>query len=393
MSYDTNTTVHSRVINAFFDTQAAATKAVDDLIAAGIPNQHITQTGGQSTATSTAAVDTYEDKGFWESLKDLFIPEEDRYTYAEGLRRGGYLVSVRTEEANYDRVLDILDNEGSVDLDERETQWRAEGWTGYAGEGLAAASATGLVSAPAASATAYETTTASNIRTTGRAAKVDTTAQALRTDTAPLATGQDDTVQLYEENLRVGKRDVNHGRVRLRSYVVETPVSEQVSLRNEKVTIDRKAVDRPVAVGEALFQDRVIEVEEHSEEAIVAKEARVTEEVSLRKTAENRTETVTDSVRRTEVEVQDDRTLAAGTKASAFSAKTDSARIVEHMDVISADGKKIGTVDHLDGPDKIKLAKNTSPDGQHHMVPFTWIDHVDQHVHLRKTLSEIKAGL
>ena len=62
------------------------------------------------------------------------------------------------------------------------------------------------------------------------------------------------------------------------------------------------------------------------------------------------------------------------------------------MDVIASDGAKIGTVDHLDGPDRIKLAKSTSPDGQHHMVPLAWVDHVDTHVHLNKTAVDAKAG-
>jgi uncharacterized protein (TIGR02271 family) len=76
-------------------------------------------------------------------------------------------------------------------------------------------------------------------------------------------------VPVYEEQLRVGKRDVSHGRVRIRSYVVETPVNEQVRLRSESVQIERKPVDRPVAAGDALFQDRVIEAEERAEEAVV----------------------------------------------------------------------------------------------------------------------------
>ena len=62
------------------------------------------------------------------------------------------------------------------------------------------------------------------------------------------------------------------------------------------------------------------------------------------------------------------------------------------MDVIASDGVKIGTVDHLDGPDKIKLAKSTSPDGQHHYIPLTWVDHVDTHVHLTKASAEARAG-
>ena len=72
----------------------------------------------------------------------------------------------------------------------------------------------------------------------------------------------------YEEQLRVGKRDVSHGRVRIRSYVVETPVNEQVRLHSESVQVERKPVDRSIAAGDALFQDRVIEAEERAEEAV-----------------------------------------------------------------------------------------------------------------------------
>lgn len=60
----------------------------------------------------------------------------------------------------------------------------------------------------------------------------------------------------------------------------------------------------------------------------------------------------------------------------------DTAQIKEHMDVISSDRKTVGKVDHLEGSDKIKLTKQSSPDGQHHhFIPVSWVDHVDQHVH------------
>ena len=64
----------------------------------------------------------------------------------------------------------------------------------------------------------------------------------------------------------------------------------------------------------------------------------------------------------------------------------------EHMDVISSDRKTVGKVDHLDGPDKIKLTKQSSPTGEHHhFIPVSWIDHVDQHVHLNKTGAYVTA--
>ena len=65
------------------------------------------------------------------------------------------------------------------------------------------------------------------------------------------------------------------------------------------------------------------------------------------------------------------------------------ADIREHMDVISSDRKTIGKVDHMEGSDKIKLTKSSSPDGKHHFIPLSWVDHVDQHVHLNKSGSDV----
>ena len=115
---------------------------------------------------------------------------------------------------------------------------------------------------------------------------------------------------MTEEQLTVGKRDVAHGRVRVRSYVVETPVQEQVNLRQEHVSIERRPVDRAAGAGDNLFRERTIEAEERAEEAVVAKEARVKEELVLKKDVNQRTETVSDKVRRTEVEVEDERANA-----------------------------------------------------------------------------------
>jgi stress response protein YsnF len=95
--------------------------------------------------------------------------------------------------------------------------------------------------------------------------------------------------------------------VRIRSYVVETPVEERVTLREERVAVERRPVDRAVGDAEQAFQERTIEAEERGEEAVVSKETRVKEEVVVRKEADQRTETVSDTVRSTEVDVEDDR--------------------------------------------------------------------------------------
>lgn len=70
------------------------------------------------------------------ALTGAGIDEAHAHTYAEGIRRGGTLVTVRTDEARVAAVSDILDDEGTIDLAQREQSWRSEGWDGsYTGEG------------------------------------------------------------------------------------------------------------------------------------------------------------------------------------------------------------------------------------------------------------------
>ncbi len=67
------------------------------------------------------------------------------------------------------------------------------------------------------------------------------------------------------------------------------------------------------------------------------------------------------------------------------------ADIKEHMEVIGSDGEHVGTVDHLEGADKIKLTKtDPSAGGKHHLIPVGWIDHVDAHVHLNKSSKDVR---
>jgi len=275
MAYTDQNTVpsHSNTITAFFDDRSEADRAIERLSEAGIPRSAIKMIadGGETTTT------THESKGFWAALGEFFLADNDRNTYAEGIRRGGFLVTVSGYPFDlHDRALDILDDEGSIDIDERSKAWESEGW-----------SRTGSTEAYAASS--YD-------RTSGTA-----TSTAIDAD-------NEEVIPVIEEELRVGKRDVNNGRVRVRSYVTETPVSESVSLRDENVEITRRTVDRPLNGNEDAFVDRTIEAEEHREEAVISKEAHVVEEISLKKTAQQRQETVSDSVRKTEVEVEDDRT-------------------------------------------------------------------------------------
>jgi len=127
-------------------------------------------------------------------------------------------------------------------------------------------------------------------------------------------------VPLYEEQLKVGKRVVEQGHVRVRVYTVEHPVQEGLTLREERVAVERRPVDRPAAITGEAFQERKIDVATHREEPVISKEARLKEEVVVRKEADQRTETVRDTVRTTQVEVEDDRATATTPEAATTAA-------------------------------------------------------------------------
>jgi hypothetical protein len=112
-----------------------------------------------------------------------------------------------------------------------------------------------------------------------------------------------------DQELRIGKREVARGGARVRAFTREAPVEEEVSLRDEFVDVEKRPCERQLTDAEVeaggLFRDRVFEIAEMREEPVVTKVAIVREEVIVRKTVKQRSETVRDTVRRTEVEVED----------------------------------------------------------------------------------------
>ena len=119
---------------------------------------------------------------------------------------------------------------------------------------------------------------------------------------------EEEVIPLAREELHVGKRELR-GRVAVHTHVVEEPVSEDVTLRDEYVTVQRTPVDRSAKdLGEQAFQERIVEAEERHEEPVVSKEARVTEELHLRKQKGEHVEHIEDTVRHVEADIEDERT-------------------------------------------------------------------------------------
>jgi uncharacterized protein (TIGR02271 family) len=262
-----------RTITATYDSEADAQRAQERLLELGLPREHtnILDQRSRDPAVSAGA----EHKGLWASIKEMFMPEEDRRTFEESIRRGGYLLIATVDDRYADEAIEALDASNAVDLDRRQEEWRAEGWTGR-GAAPSERSESGLASTERAAPSAEQ------------------------------------TIPIVEERLRVGKREVDRGGVRVRSFIVEEPAQEEVRLREERVDIERRPVNQgasPTAAGSPgeLLQERTIELTETAEEAVVAKEAVVTEELRVKKRADERVERIDDTVRHTQVEVDDTR--------------------------------------------------------------------------------------
>lgn len=143
---------------------------------------------------------------------------------------------------------------------------------------------------------------------TGHAGWTDTNVSGAGTftggTTGVTGTTGEETLTVSEEELRIGKRETEAGRVRLRKWVESTPVSEQVELRQETAYVEREPINQPVS--SASIGEQEVDVSLRREEPVVQKEVVARERVSIGKDVETETTTVSDEVRREHVEVEGD---------------------------------------------------------------------------------------
>lgn len=246
--------MNSQTVIGIFDIKSQASKAVSALQSANFntSNIDVSTFGENGTVGSTYSDD---DSGVFDFFNDLFGNHENNRHYADVVSRGT-IVTVHTQNMTQAKeAAAILDEYGSIDLDERVTAYR---------DGTFDASANSKYIAEVAATSG------------GR-------------------------IDVVKEDIAVGKREVETGGVTVRSRIVEKPVQETLRLRYEEVFVDRKAVDRPANAAD--FATETITVKETAEEAVVAKDARVVEEITIGKDTDTRTETIHETVRETEVEV------------------------------------------------------------------------------------------
>jgi uncharacterized protein (TIGR02271 family) len=254
-------------IVGFYRDRSTADQVKEELINSGFDRSSINTFAGQQGQ---------EGPSFWQEVKNFFgfAEDNDRELYAEATRRGGVAVAVSVDgdqSGEESRAIAIMQRHQPMDLDRSAEDWRAKGWQGSG----AASQARG----PAAG-------------------------NAMAAGSENRAAQGANVVPVVEEELKVGKRQVQSGGVRIHTRVTERPVEQQVQLREEHVSVERRPADRPINPGDEAFRERIVQATATSEEAVVGKTARVVEEVVVNKDVEQKTQTVRDTVRRTDVEVE-----------------------------------------------------------------------------------------
>ncbi len=207
------------------------------------------------------------------------VSESDARLYENRIRSGGVLVTVRTSDAMSDRVAEILDDNGARDVDEESSS----------------------------------TTTRTDFTHSGGQRLTSDMRSDVRSDVRG-DLRDEKTIPVVEERVSVGKREAGRRAVRIYSDVQERPVERDIELREERVHVERRPADRPATEADMrAFREGTIELTETREEPVVHKEAHVVEEVIVGKEVNTRHKKVQDTVRRTDVRVDE----AAGTSYDA----------------------------------------------------------------------------
>jgi uncharacterized protein (TIGR02271 family) len=259
---------------AVYDTPPHAEAAVKALKAAGFADSDISMFDStRLKAGRTSASPGVREAGLWHRLFGTDVHEHEANIYGQAVEDGGVVISVRVPESEVAHASAVLNIHRPVDVHDR-------------------AVTSGV--APAAHVEAVE-----------RKLAAVPLADVQQVAVSPkLAAAQPDVLRLAEEHLEVGKEMLETGRTRVRRFVTEREVAQDVTLHEEHAEVLRKAVSDPTFVGEIDWADGTIEIVETAEHALVNKTARVVEEVGLKKIGSDHVETIKDKLRRQQVEIE-----------------------------------------------------------------------------------------
>ena len=273
----------SKTVVGLFSTMAEANKAKQELITDGYTSQDIhVMANDEASATSSATTANepgYTDigsgggTGIGEKVSSFFRSltggDDDAHDhYAKGVNAGGVLLALTVPDEEASEAASFLKQVGARDIESGSVTGSTTSSPAYVGSATTAAEGT--------------------------------------------------AIPIVEEELVVGKREVDRGGVRIYSHVVERPVQADINLREEHINVERRAVNRPATAADfAAGSGSVIELTATGEEAVVGKTSRVVEEVLVGKQSSEHTESIHDSVRKTQVDVEQvpGETVTSGTGA------------------------------------------------------------------------------
>jgi uncharacterized protein (TIGR02271 family) len=289
---------------------------------ASVARQHL-ENNGFSPASIDVSESSYASPDITEQKKDddsiggffrnLFSSDNDdeelTNRHIEAGKRGTIVTVHAQSYDEAERASDILDEYGAVDVNDSE-DWDTTGsHASTLGSDFDTATTSNYADLSTGNATpagGFASSGTIDYTDDARRDLENTTSAGYLADDDLTKTSNDaDSIKVVEENLEVGKREVQTGGVRLRSRIVERPVEESVRLRQERVTVTRTPVDRPASDSDFnTFQEGTIEMTENAEVPVVNKDARVVEEISLNKEVTETDQTIIDTVRHTEVDTE-----------------------------------------------------------------------------------------
>ena len=244
-----------KTIVGLFDDRQKAQQVVQELATAGHPQssiQCITPNDGMSSGDVTT------------SLMRAGVPTEEVRQISSEIASGDSIVVLKASDAAVEGAITILERNGAMDVDQRS-------------------------------------------QSTARFAGNETT-KLIKADDGSTTTA----IPVVEEELKVGKRQVVGGGVRIYTRMTEQPIEQDVLLAQEQINVERRPANRPATEQDLReFKEGTIEVRAMAEEPVVSKEAKVVEEVVVSKNVIEETRTIRDSVRKTEVDV-DEKTAMPG---------------------------------------------------------------------------------
>jgi uncharacterized protein (TIGR02271 family) len=239
-----------------YDNADKAKMALNVLKRSGIDTSDVSLLDRSTLGTGV----DHQHVGLWRRLFGENVWEHEAAVYGDTLRRGGAVLAVRGPKDRIAKIMAILDAHQPVDVHEHATRIGAD----------VPIEAKALVTAPGTTKSA----------------------------------DKEEVMRLAEEQMNVGKQMFETGSTRVRRFVTERPVEAQVNLHEEHAKVVRRAVNDPNYIADIDWSDTEYTVTETAERPVVSKTARVVEEIAVGREGSERTETVRDTVRRQQAEVE-----------------------------------------------------------------------------------------